>query len=895
MPDFKALVRSRLGPLPLDPARAADIVDELAQHAADHYAELVAGGATEAEALVAALAPLDASGRTAIEIARADRVRVSAPTPPPAARGSIAADVVRDARYAARLLARAPGFAAAAIVTLALGIGANAAIFSVVNAVLMRPLPYADPSRLVVIGGRDVDNRAGNLGYLTLVDWRARTHAFDGLAAIRSWNPTLAGGDGPERVAGMRVSANFFRLLGAAPAAGRDFADDEDTPARRRVVVLSDRLWRRRFHADARIVGQSIDLSDGAYTVVGVMPASFPPLVSEHFYEAAELWAPIGYDATQPQACRNCQHLKAIGRVKREVTIAAAERDLSDIQAALRREHPADYESQSGVVAIPLAAEIAGPVRTPLLVLMGAVVFVLVIACANVANLLLARLAARERALALRAALGASAGRMIRQLLIESALVAAAGAALGVAGAAALVPLLARLTPVPIPRLAEARIDAPVLAFAAAAAIATTIGFGLLPAIRASRFRTLASLAGGGRLTGGAPNAAARRLLIGADIAIAVALLAGAGLMIKSVGRLLGVDPGFDPDRVLTLQLSMTGPAYAKNDAVVAKGDEILARLQAIGGVEAAALAGQIPLGGNRDSWGVHVEGRRWTADDPSLERYSVTPDYFRAMRIPLRRGRLISDADRASTPFVLLVGERTARALWPNEDPIGRRLRIGGTDGPWHTIVGIVGDVRHDALAEPPRLQMYTAQRQITDSFLTVVVRTSGDPAAIAREARQAIAVAAADVPIYKIAPLREVVETSVGPRRFVMVLLEIFSGVALLMTAVGVYGVVAYSVAERTREIGIRAALGASRADVARLVLGGGLPIVAAGAAAGIALAAVTTRFLRESLFGVSATDAPTFAGVVATLFAVAVAAHLVPLARATRVDPTVALREE
>ena len=895
MPDFKALVRSRLGPLPLDPARAADIVDELAQHAADHYAELIAGGTPAPDALAAALAPLDSSGRTAIEIARADRVRLSAPAPPPASSGSIAADVVRDLRYAARLLVRAPGFAAAAIVTLALGIGANAAIFSVVNAVLLRPLPYADPSRLVVIGGRDVDNRAGNLGYLTFVDWRARSHAFDELAVIRSWNPTLAGGEGPERIAGMRVSANFFRLLGVAPAFGRDFNADEDTPAGRRVVVLSDRLWRRRFHADPQTIGRSIDLNDGAYTVVGVMPASFPPLVSEHFYQAAELWAPVGYDPTLAFACRSCQHLKAIGRVKRDMAIAAAERDLSDIQTALRREHPADYASESGVVAIPLTAELAGPVRTPLLVLMGAVVFVLAIACANVANLLLARLAARERDLALRAALGASAGRMIRQLLIESALIAACGAALGVAAAAAIVPLLGQLTPVAIPRLAEARIDASVLAFATAATLATTIGFGLLPAIRASRFRSLASLAAGARLTSGASTAAARRLLIGADIAIAVVLLAGAGLMIKSVGRLLGVDPGFDPDHVLTLQLSMVGPAYAKNEAVVAKGDEILARLTTIAGVEAAALAGQIPLGGNRDSWGFHVEGRRWTADDPSVERYSVTPDYFRAMRIPLQRGRLITDADRANTPFVMLVGERTARALWPNEDPIGRRVRIGGTEGPWHTIVGIVGDVRHDTLAEPPRLQMYTAQTQITDSFLTVVVRTGGDPAALAREARQAIVSAAADVPVYKIAPLRDVVATSVGPRRFVMVLLEIFSGVALLMTAVGVYGVVAYSVAERTREIGIRAALGASRADVVRLVLGSGLAIVAAGVAAGIALAAVTTRFLRESLYGVSATDAPTFAGVVAMLFGVAVAAHLVPIARATRVDPTIALREE
>ena len=895
MPDFKALVRARLGPLPLDAARAADIVDELAQHAADHFAELVAGGASEADALAAALAPLDGSGRAAAAIARADRARPSAPPPPPASRGSLAADVWRDARYGVRLLLGAPGFTAAAVVTLALGIGANAAIFSVVHAVLLRPLPYADPARLVLVGGRGVDNRADNLGYLTFVDWRARARAFDELAVIRSWNPTLVGGEAPERLAGMRVSANFFTLLGVPPMLGRGFRADEDVPARRRVVVLSDRLWRRRFGADPQVVGRSIDLSDGAYVVVGVMPAAYQPLVSEHFYQAAELWAPVGYDATLPVACRSCQHLKAIGRLARGVSIAAAERDVSDIQAALRRDYPADYASQSGVVVVPLADELAGAVRAPLLVLMGAVVFVLVIACANVANLLLARFAARERDLALRAALGASAGRMIRQLLIESAIVALGGAALGVAAAAGIVPLLARLTPVPIPRLGSARVDAAVLAFAAAATAATTIGFGLLPALRAARLRSLASLAGGGRSSAAAPTAAARRLLIAADVAIAVALVAGAGLMIKSVGRLLGVDPGFDPDRVLTLQLSMVGPQYARNETVVARGDEILARLRAIAGVETAALAGQIPLGGNRDAWGFHVEGRRWTADDPSVERYSVTPDYFRAIRIPLRRGRLVADSDRAATPFVMVLGERTARVLWPNEDPIGRRVRIGGTEGPWFTIVGIAGDVRHDALAEPPTLQMYTAQAQLTDSFLTVVVRTSGDPAAIAQEVRQAIASAAADVPVYQIAPMRDLVEKSVGPRRFVMVLLELFGAMALLMTAVGVYGVVSYSVAERTREIGIRTALGASRADVVRLVLGRGLAIVAAGIAAGVLLAAITTRFLQQSLYNVSATDPPTLAGVVAMLFAVAVAAHLIPLARATRVDPTVALRDE
>jgi putative ABC transport system permease protein len=528
-------------------------------------------------------------------------------------------------------------------------------------------------------------------------------------------------------------------------------------------------------------------------------------------------------------------------------------------------------------------------------VLMGAVVFVLLIACANGANLMLARLARREHDLALRAALGANRSRIVRQLLVESALVAGASAALGIALSAVAVPALVRLAPASMSRFADAALDLRVLGFSVAVSVATAFIFGLVPAIRASRIDLQASLHSDSRKTAHAPTSLARRVLVAADVAMAVVLLVGAGLMIKSVGRLLDVHPGFDPDHVLSMQISMVGRAYTKDEAVAAKTDEFIARLRSLPGVEAVAAAGQIPLGGNGDTWGFHVEHRAWGPEDPSVERYSVTSDYFRVMRIPLRRGRLITDADRGGVERVMLIGERTAERVWPNADPIGQRVKIGGAEGPWYTIVGIVGDVRHQALSTPTTMQMYTSQMQLTDSFLTIVIRAGGDPSLLAAEARRAIWSVASDVPVYGVAPLEGLVAKSVGPRRFMMVLLELFGAIALLMTAVGVYGVIAYSVAERTREIGIRAALGASSRDIVRLVVGGGMAVVGGGLAAGVLIALAVTRYLEGSLFNVSATDPSTFAGVALVLLLVALAAQSVPVARAIRVDPTEALRQE
>jgi putative ABC transport system permease protein len=899
MPDFTSLVRTRLAPMAVDPAREADIVAELAQHVAEHYAELVASGVEETRAIDLALAPLDDRSRVAADIARADRPRASAPNPPPSSSessiGSVVTDFLRDLRYAARLLTQAPGFTTVALVTLALGIGANAAIFSVVNSVLLAPLPYADPARLVTIGERQPDGSAGNVGYSTFLDWRDRSRSFEQMAIIRSWQPTLLVNGEPERIPAMRVSWNFFRTLGVAPAIGRDFRADEDNPDRWRVLVISDRLWRRRFGADPSVIGRVVMMNDRDYTIVGVMPPRFEPLISEHFYQAADMWAALGYERSLNYACRTCQHLKAIGRLNPGVAREAARAEVDAIQTELRRQFPAEY-TQETVTLVPLNEELTGNLRPALMVLMGAVAFVLLIACANVANLLLARMSRREHDLALRTALGASRGRLVRQLLAENVLLAAAGGVGGVLLAAVTVPLLTSVAPASVARLTGAQVDGRVVTFSALVSLATAVIFGLLPALRASRIDLRESIHGDGRKTAHAPTSVARRLLVAADVALAMVILAGAGLMIRSVDRLIGVDPGFDPDHVLTMQISMVGQAYAKNEVVAAKTDEMVAKLRELPGVTAVAAAGQIPLGGNGDRWGFHVQGRPSSPDDPSVERYSVTPDYFAVMRIPLRRGRLFTDADRASSESVMLVGEQTARTVWPGIDPIGQHVRIGGaTDGPWRTVVGIVGDVRHRELAAPPTMQMYAPQAQLTDSFLTFVMRSNGDPSILANEARRAIWSVASDVPVYQVAPLADLVAKSVGPRRFIMLLLGCFGAVALLLTAVGLYGVISYTVNERTREIGVRAALGASHTDIVRLVVGGGIRVVVAGLIAGVVIAAVSTRYLEDSLYGTSATDPATFAVVAVVLLLVTLAAQGIPVLRALRVDPAVALRQE
>jgi len=804
---------------------------------------------------------------------------------------------LQDLRYAVRTYRRAPGFTLAALLTLALGIGATTSIFSVVNAVLLRPLPYANADRLVGVG--DGASAAGydNVGYATFADYRDRTRAFERLVAVRSWQTTLVTSEA-ERVAGMRVSWNYFDMLGARPALGRTFRQTDDAKEQWRVLVLSDSLWRRRFNADPSVIGRTLRMNDQQFEIVGVMPAGFDDAISSRFYKTAEVWAALGYDASLPYACRGCQHLKAFGQLRPGVTVEQATSDLMAVRSDLARQWPTEYDQREHIGIVPLQDVISGPVKEPLYVLLAAVGFVLLIACANVANLLLARGMSRSREMAVRAALGAGRGRLIRQLVTEGLLLWTAGGIAGIAVGAFLLQTLADLAPVELPRAAAIGIDGWVLGFCGGLSIVTGLLFGLLPALN-TPLRLTNALASDARGSVGTSSRRARQALVVIDLAVALVLLVGAGLMLKSVGRLVSVDPGFKSERVLTAQFSLIGEAYREAAAVYAFVERIVDRVRALPGVEVAAAAGQIPMGGNGDRYGFHIEGMEPAnpAEAPSPGRYSVTPDYFRVLQIPLRRGRLFTDADHTTAAPVIVISETAARTLFRGQDPIGRRVRIGDPTGTmWRTIVGVVGDVRHTDLAEAVWPQMYLPQSQMTDSYLVLAIRTStSDPAALAPAVRSILKDADPTVPLYDVATLDQLLAKSVARRRFVMMLLVGFAAVSLLLAAVGLYGVISYTVAQRTREVGVRIALGAGRGDIFRLVLGSGAITLITGVAAGLGAALLVMRFVQGQLFQVEALDPSAIGAAVMILGVVATAAHLLPIRRALRIDPTIALRQD
>jgi putative ABC transport system permease protein len=804
--------------------------------------------------------------------------------------------LLQDVRYAARMLRRAPGFAAAALVTLMLGIGANTAIFTIVDGALLRPLPYASPDRLVTVGDRAADGSSSNAGYTTILDWRARSRSLETVAIMRSWQVTLVTAGEAERVPAARVSANYFDMLGVRPAIGRTFTADEDRPEQWRVVILSDALWRRRFGGDPSIVGKTVTMGDRQFRIIGVMPREYEPIISARYYLPAQMWAPLGYDVSQPYACRSCQHLRAFGRLRPGITPAQASAELTAIREQLRAEHPTDYEAAS-VAVVPLADAVAGTVRPALYVLWAAVAFVLLIACANVANLLLARSLGRQREIALRAALGAGRGRIVRQLMTESLLLSVIGAAGGVLLAIVAIKGLSSFAPVSLPRLDRIAVDGRVLLFTMGMAIATGLLCGIVPAFKGSSRDLHEALAVDSRTSVGG-SSRARAMLVVIDLALALVLLTGAGLMLRTMVSLVRVNPGFTADRLITLQFSLVGTAYAEDAAVIAFQDHLLERVRALPGVAAAALAGQVPFGGNGDRWGFHIRGgmKPNPADDPSVERYAVTPDYFRVMGIPLRAGRGIAPADTATSEPVMVISAETARTLWPGANPIGAQVRIGGhADGPWRTIVGIVGDVHHEDLTAPAGLAMYTPQPQNSDSYLVLTVKSgAADPATLVPAIRGVLRELDPTVPLYAISTMHDLLGQAVAPRLFVMRLLAGFAGVALLLAAIGLYGVVSYTVAQRTREVGLRVALGAQPADIRRLVLSGGFTLVAVGLAIGLSAAILSTRFLGALVFGVSRTDPLTFLTAGTILVLVAFLAHWVPLRRALAVDPTVALRD-
>ena len=806
--------------------------------------------------------------------------------------------LLQDVRYGARTLRRAPGFTAAALLTLALGIGANTAIFTVVDAVLLRPLPYADPGRLVTVGDRGPEGFSSNVGFATVLDWRERSQSFESLAMMRSWLPTLVTTGEAERLPAVRVSWNYFDMLGVRPALGRGFTPDDDRPDHWRVLLLSDALWRRRFAGDPSVVGRTVVLNDREYRVIGVMPPSFEPLDAErYFHSSAEVWAPIGYDLSGDSSCRSCQHLRGFGRLRDGVTVADAAAEMNAIREQMRREHPAEYEAGS-IAIVPLRVALTGHVQGALYVLLAAVSIVLLIACANVASLLLARSATRQRELALRAVLGAGRARIVRQLLTESAMLGIAGAAAGVLLAWIAVEGLETFAPVSLPRLEHIRIDTRVLAFTAAIAVLTSLFFGLVPAWRGAAAGAQRALAVDSRTSAGG-GSRMRSILVVADLVLALVLLAGAGLMLRTLAVLTHTSPGFNPSRILSLQFSLVGQAYAEDPAVVAFQGRVLERFRAIPGVAGAALAGQIPFGGTADCWGFHANGRMKPnpVDDPCVERYGVTPDYFRVMDIAILAGRGFDETDTRGGQPVVLISQSTASTVWGSDSPIGSQVRLGDARrGVWRNVVGVVADVHHDDLTAPLTPAMYTPQTQITDSYLTAVIQSAGEDAtALAPQARAVLRELDASVPVYDVSTVSSLVRKAAAERRFVMRLLAGFALVAVLLAAIGLYGVVACGVTQRTREVGVRVALGARRRDVLRLVLASGLRLLAVGLVAGLLMAFATTRYLGALVYGVSPVDLPTFAAAASLLTVVALLAHWVPVRRALRIDPATALRSE
>jgi putative ABC transport system permease protein len=803
--------------------------------------------------------------------------------------------LLSDVRHALRVLSKSPGVAAVAVVSLALGIGANTAIFSVVHGMILKPLPFPHPEAIVSLEEKNRDGSpSGQTGWATYADWRARSRSLSEVAVASYWDPKLSSvGTPAEKLEGLRVSDGFFRVLGIRPALGRDFLPAEDRQGAPRVAILSHGLWTRRFGADPSLVGRTVSISDTPFTVVGVLPASFESIFSPLNYAPAEIWSPLRYDASSKSACRTCRHLRAFARVRDGVPIEKARAELDGISTTLWKEYPADYGAP-GIVMTPLAKHVTGTLRPVLWALLGAVAFVLLIACANVASLLLSQAASRRREIAIRTALGAGRGRIVQMFLTEALLLAVIGGALGVAVSAWSLDALVGLAPGHLPRLSAIRLEPAVLLFSLAISVATGALFGLAPALAMAGKDPQAALRDGGG-SGRQRSLRSTGLLVSFDTALAFLLLFGAGLLVRSTARLLNVDPGFAAQRVLKLEVDLSGKRYQEDAPVVAYFDRVLERTRAIPGVLAAGVVSELPLGGNWDGFGIRVEGHEPAnpTEKPDALRYGATPGYLDAMGIPVRRGRGFTDADREGALRVALVNEAMARALWPGKDPIGRRVGLG--DHPWATIVGIVGDVRHRGLDEEPGNQVYVPLAQWADSSGILVVRSAGDPGPLASAVVSAVRGIDPEQPVSHVATLASVVADSAGTRRFAMDLLAGFGVLATLLAAVGIYGVVSGYVARRKREIGVRMALGADRFSILRLIGGKALRLTAIGLVAGSLGAWALGRVLRTLLFEVGPTDALALATGAVVVLAVSFGASLLPTRRATRIDPLVCLRSE
>ncbi|HKR12251.1 MAG TPA: ABC transporter permease [Pyrinomonadaceae bacterium] len=896
MPDWREEIRRRLAGLRLEPAQESEIVEELAQHLEDVYERARAGGLTESQARREALLQLAGENLLPTELKRIQKPFREAPVPGGTGRSNLFTDFVQDLRYAGRMQRKNPGFTLVAIIALALGIGANTAIFSVVNTVLLRPLPYKDPERLTMVW-----EDASKHGYprdtpaaANFVDWRSQNTVFEGMAAIADESFNLTGAGDPERLEGRRVSVNLFPLLGIDPQLGRTFTSDEDQPGSNRVAVLSYGLWQRRFGGDNTIVGKPLNLNGDTYTVVGVMPARFQFPSSDD-----ELWVPIAFTAEQA-ANRGRHYLQVVARLKSGVSFAQAQTEMNTIATRLQQQYP-EQNADLGAVVTPLHEHLVGDIRPALLILLGAVGLVLLIACANVANLLLARAAVRQKEIAVRVALGARRGRLIRQFLTESVLLATVGGVVGLGIAFGGLILLRAFIPENISQAREIAMDLKVLGFTFLVSVITGLIFGLAPALQAARFNQTETLKEGGRDSAtGSSGKRIRGLLVMSEVAVSLVLLIGAGLLINSFMRLRNVDPGFRADNLLTMKFVLPEPKYAGFQSRTAFYSDLIQRVEGLAGVKSAAVTTNLPLYRQGNSISISIEGR--PAPPPGQELIVVTrivsPRYFETMSIPFLSGRQFTDQDIATSPRAVVISETMARRYWPGEDPVGKRIGAGRIQRPedWIQVVGVVKDVRQFELTAEPRPQMYLSYRQA--GFFAprdLVVKTDVDPASMAATVRKTVWEIDKDQPVSNIKTMEEILLDSIARQRFSMLLLAIFAAVALILAAVGIYGVMSYSVAQRTHEIGIRMALGAQTGAVLKLAVGYGLKLVIAGIAIGLIAAFFLTRVMSTLLFGVTATDPVTFTVISLLLIFVAAVASYIPARRATKVDPIIALRYE
>ena len=809
--------------------------------------------------------------------------------------------LLQDLRYGIRMLLKNPGFTIVAVLALTLGIGADSAIFSVVNAVLLRPLPYPDSERLVILRERSPQLEGMSVAYPNFIDWREQNGAFENIGVFRRQNFNLTGNGEPERLVGSQVSADVFATLRVNAARGRVFTNDEDKPGATPVVVLSHGLWQRRFGGDLNILDQTLTLDSRSFTVIGVMPPNFQFPARD-----TELWTAVGQASKNPGWENRGNHpgLTVIARIKPDVTLQQAREDMDIVASNLEKQYPSSNTGNRVSITPALENALGNrpgdvSIRPALLVLLGAVGFVLLIACANVANLLLARASTRQKEIAIRTALGASRGRIIRQLLTESILLSVVGGALGLLLARWGVKLIIAISPNSIPRSREIDLDIRVLAFTIGVSLLTGIVFGLVPALQASKPDLNETLKDAGRGSTGSRHLLRGGLVV-SEVALTMVLLIGAGLMLRSFYHLKQVDPGFNYDRMLTFNVLLPQKKYPEDPQRISFYEQLSERLRGLPGVQSVALSSGLPLGNNGWQMQFDIEGRPPSepGKSPITEACTTSPDYFQTMGIKLLKGRTFTEHDIKETSRVAIIDEEFARRYFPNEEPIGRHIQPGGYDphGQFTEIVGVVRRVKMDGLSEDSnRVQSYYPFRQMPSNGMTVVVKTTKEPTDLASAITEQVLAIDSDQPVYNLNTMEQIRADSIAPDRLNLMLLSSFAVLALMLASVGIYGVMAYSVTQRTHEIGIRMALGARQGDVLSMVIRQGMKLAVVGVAIGLGGAWLATRLMSSLLFGVSATDPVTFAVISVILTGVALGACFVPARRATKVDPMIALRYE